>query len=111
MVDLEKALGATGNGVAYLRTFLIADAESTASLRIGSDDGILVWVNGREVLSAPGPRSYTKGENAVTVPLSQGRNELLAKVTQGEGPWRASVLVESVDGGRLSGVAVNTFAE
>lgn len=106
MLDLEKALGPTKNGVAYLRTFLIADAESTETLRVRSDDGSVVWMNGREVLSAP-----QKGERTVSVSFSSGKNELLAKVTQGEGAWRVSVLVESPGGGTLPGVSVKTFPE
>lgn len=109
IVDLEKALGGARNSVAYLRAFLIADADSTASLRTGSDDGIRVWVNGKEVLSTPGPRGYEKARDSVTVPLNQGSNELLAKVTNGEGLWRASMLVESPEGGALSGVTIRAF--
>jgi len=106
MLELDKTFGSPKNCAAYLRTFLISDEASTASLQIGSDDGILVWVNGQEVLSTVGKRPYKKGQDTITVPLNQGKNELLAKVTQGTGNWRASVLVESPDGGAIPGLTI-----
>jgi type 1 glutamine amidotransferase/HEAT repeat protein len=106
MLELDKTFGSPKNCAAYLRTFLISDEPSTASLQIGSDDGILVWVNGQEVLSTSVKRSYKKGQDKIMVPLNQGKNELLAKVTQGTGTWRASVLVESPDGGALPGLTI-----
>lgn len=111
-LDLEKALGDTRHAVAYLRTWLDAEEESTATLRLGAGDGVQMWVNGREVLSEPGKGgSGEAGGHTVTVTLSRGLNELVAKVIRGEGPWRTSVLVESPDGGRLPGVSVKAFAE
>lgn len=109
MVEIEKAVGGGNNVAAYLRTYLVADADTTASLRIGSDDGIMVWMNGKKVLSTPKKRSYTKPKSTIIVPLNQGKNELMAKVTNGAGPWNATVVLESLEGTVLQGVAVKAF--
>jgi type 1 glutamine amidotransferase/HEAT repeat protein len=109
LVDVEKAIGGSKNSAAYLRTFLLADSETTASLRIGSDDGIVVWLNGQEVLSSPVKRGYKEPASAVQVPLKQGRNELMAKVINGVGQWNASVIAESTDGAALDGVTAVAF--
>ncbi|MBC8352973.1 MAG: PSD1 domain-containing protein [Planctomycetes bacterium] len=56
------------------------------SLSLGSDDGIKLWVNGREVLSKKVGRNVAAaGQETVTIQLAKGRNELMMKIANGGG--------------------------
>jgi hypothetical protein len=85
-----------------------ADGARPARLEIGSDDGVRVWLNGREVHGRNVMRGLTAGEDVVDVELVRGRNELLMKITQGGGDWRACCRVRGPDGFRLEGVRFET---
>ena len=53
-----------------------------ASFRVFADDGIVLWVNRKEVF-----RRNEYGESDVPVALQQGTNELFLKVVNDGGPW------------------------
>jgi len=77
----------TGTNCAnYLFRVIEADAAQVVALSLGSDDGIKLWVNGRQVLSRKVGRNVAAaGQENVTVQLIEGRNELLMKIVNGGG--------------------------
>lgn len=77
----------TGTNCAnYLYRVLESETPQVLSLSLGSDDGIKLWVNGREVLSNKVGRNVAAaGQETVTVQLAAGRNELLMKIVNGGG--------------------------
>jgi len=83
---------------AYGLTYLISPRDMKASLAIGSDDGCVVWLNGKEVHRIDRGRAYGSKEDRVPIELKKGTNTLLVKVSQGGGDWSFGVHVETPDG-------------
>ncbi|MCB9886300.1 MAG: DUF1553 domain-containing protein [Planctomycetes bacterium] len=75
-----------GNSAFYLYRTLTADAATSATLALGSDDAIAVWWNGEEVLRHEIGRPAAPDQELVPVQLRAGENTLLLKVTNGGGP-------------------------
>lgn len=104
-IDLNKIEGAS-HTCGYLRTRIVAEEACTAKLEIGSDDGVIVWLNGEQVHAKNAMRGLTLGSDVVNVELREGENELLLKITQGGGGWEAAVRIRSEEGKHLDGIQV-----
>ncbi|MBN1360309.1 MAG: linear amide C-N hydrolase [Sedimentisphaerales bacterium] len=92
-LDLSGALKGGAHKVAYLRTQITADTETSAHLDIYSDDGVKAWLNGQLVHANSVRRGISSGPDTVQVTLKKGGNSLLLKVTQDTGDWGAIVCV------------------
>ncbi|MBT4692803.1 MAG: DUF1553 domain-containing protein [Planctomycetaceae bacterium] len=79
------ALPAQENIAHYLFRTLTAPQDMKLVLRLGSDDGIRVWVNGKEKLNKKITRGVEVNQDRVTVDLKKGANQLLIKISQGGG--------------------------
>ncbi|MBA61380.1 MAG: hypothetical protein CMJ76_03350 [Planctomycetaceae bacterium] len=79
------ALDQSPNAAHYLQRTLSIKAASKVELRFGSDDGIRVWVNQKEVLNNKVTRGPAADQEKVTVELTEGDNTLLVKISQGAG--------------------------
>jgi len=77
----------TGTNCAnYLLRVIEAEQPQVLSLSLGSDDGIKLWVNGREALSKKVSRNVAAADQeTVTIQLAAGRNELLLKIVNSGG--------------------------
>lgn len=91
IIDIADALGGVDNAVAYLQTKIWSPRAQQATLRLGSDDGVKVWLNGELVHANNAHRGVTPDEDRVAVSLREGVNSLLLKVTNGPGDWGAIV--------------------
>lgn len=99
VVDLEKVFGeAPGGRIAYALTHLVAPREMSVRLALGSADGVVVWVNGREYHRNLVARPYASRQDVCTVPLREGVNTLVLRIEQQRGPWAFGVHVETPDG-------------
>jgi hypothetical protein len=86
-VDFIAAFGQVEDAVAYAyRSFRSASAVD-AVMRLGSDDGAKVWINGKLVFGNHAHRALSDGQDAVLVRLEKGENRVLVKVGQGWGSW------------------------
>jgi hypothetical protein len=56
-------------------------------ISMGSDDGLAVWLNGTKVIAQNVQRACAPDQARVTLKLKAGKNDLLVKVTQGDGDW------------------------
>jgi hypothetical protein len=72
---LSSDLGAT-----YLHRILTASQVRTQALFFGSDDGLKVWLNGREILAKDISRGVAANQDEVQAALREGENHLLLKV-------------------------------
>tara|TARA_R110002049_G_scaffold4601_5_gene32397 strand:+ start:558185 stop:561127 length:2943 start_codon:yes stop_codon:yes gene_type:complete len=59
---------------------LYSSREQTAQLLIGADDGLAVYLNGKQVLLSKGIRNHTPLGNQVTLRLAEGWNSLYFKL-------------------------------
>ena len=77
----------TGNNCGnYLFRLIDSVTPQVLSLSLGSDDGIKLWVNGREVLSKKVGRNVAAaGQETVIIQLAAGPNEILMKIVNSGG--------------------------
>ncbi|MAG55242.1 MAG: hypothetical protein CMJ83_03025 [Planctomycetes bacterium] len=67
-------------GATYLYRVLTATSARSVDISLGSDDGIRVWLNGKQVLSKNANRGVAPDQERVQLQLVKGRNELLLKI-------------------------------
>lgn len=93
--ELPSIVGAT-----YLYRTIESPDERTIDLSLGSDDGIKVWLNGKQVLAKNVARAAAADQEKLGVILQSGRNELLMKIvnTGGIGGFYFKKTGESVKG-------------
>ena len=103
LVDLAKVVGGQ-NRAAYLRTFVHCGKGQPAVIELGSDDGVIVWLNGRVVHANNRPRPVRLGEDRARVQLTKGWNDLVLKITQGGGGWGACARFRAADGSGIDGL-------
>ncbi len=87
--DLNKAAGdVTEQAVGYAVTYITADADKEVTLKIGSDDGCKIWLNGKEVGKVTDDRALDKDQNSYEkLALKKGTNVLVMKVGNGILDW------------------------
>ncbi len=107
VVDLNSALeGAHTQSAAYAATWVECPEEREAVLAFGSDDGVVVWVNGREVHRHHVMRGYSPREDRVGVRLRTGENLIVMKIGQAEGEWAFGLHIEHQDGAPMTDLRV-----
>lgn len=94
-VDSRKHLEneASDGVVAYALGIARAGHAASATLLVGSDDGIKVWLNGEVVHTKAVVRELQPGHDAISIALREGENTFLVKVANFEGPWGFSISV------------------
>ncbi len=87
-VDMKAAFPVSDQMVGYAYGVLESDKDQTLTVQFGSDDGAIVWVNGKQV-----HRIWTAGRSALPaneqfpIQLRKGANDVLVKVDNGSGDW------------------------
>ena len=95
-VDIRHAFGSAGtdNSAAYLYAELEnGGGQQFAGARIGSNDGVKLWHNGRLVLVSAGERRLTPDQDCVMLTLTPGRNTFLMKVHNTAAGFGASMRI------------------
>jgi len=72
---------------AYAWTTVISPETHEVQLRIGSDDDVKVWLNGKEVISREIGRAAKPDQDIASVTLNEGKNQLLVKVCNRKLRW------------------------
>ena len=86
-IDLEAFLTHSDAGVAYARCWFRAN-DDKAILATGSDDGIKVWIDGKEVLAKKLRRDALPGEDRTPIKLNDADwHEMLVKVDNRTASW------------------------
>lgn len=97
-VDLLRNVSPEYYVVAYAVSVVYVDAAQSAELRVGSDDGVAVWLNGAQAHENDAVRKYARDEDHVPVELRAGRNEFFFKIANGERLWAFSARLLDTDG-------------
>ncbi|HYT91989.1 MAG TPA: HEAT repeat domain-containing protein, partial [Gemmataceae bacterium] len=92
-VDLLKLYNPNQNVVAYGYAELESQSDREAALLVGSDDSVVIWLNGTKAHEFPGDRGWKHDSDTVKVTLKKGKNLLLIKCGQHGGDWAFSVAV------------------
>lgn len=102
--------GALFPGTTWACAYAVADLESPderdAVLRFGSDDSIVVWVDGVRVLSRDVFRPAAPDQDRVAVRLRRGRTQVRVRVGQGVGGWGFLLDVTDATGAPMRDVVV-----
>jgi HEAT repeat protein len=101
VLNLIGVLGDHANAAAYAFAEIDVPEATDAVLRMGSDDGAKVWLNGDVVHENHVDRGLLADQDRVPVPLRAGRNRLVLEITQGGGGWAVCVRLTKTDGGPL----------
>ncbi len=103
-VDLAGMLRPNRQAVAYLYTCLKLKSavDVPAAIRLASDDGVRVWLNGAEVWKNDVTRSCRFDQDLFSVNLRPGSNILLVKVAQSEGSWGLRLRLTDLNGAVLT---------
>jgi hypothetical protein len=84
--QLYAAVFSAVNGVNYLHKVINVDAPRDLPLSLGSDDGIKVFLNGKQIHANNVGRGAAPDQEKVTAKLRKGDNYLLLKIHNGAGP-------------------------
>ena len=73
-------LGNATNSVWYLYRLIKSPTTTQLPLSLGSDDGIKVWLNGKELLKTNPSRGAAPDQEKITLELKEGNNQFLMKI-------------------------------
>jgi hypothetical protein len=73
--------------VVYVYREIESNIARQVPISLGSDDGLVVWLNGEKLVSENVQRSCAADQNTAILKLRRGRNHLLLKVIQRTGDW------------------------
>jgi len=113
-LDFNEFLGQeTENSVAYAVTTLVLGEEKTdVTLKLGSDDQVRVYLNGKQIHSNDEARPLEKDEDSVEgLTLKKGRNVLVVKVVNEGSDWATSVRFVDKDGAPIKGISATIEPE
>ncbi len=96
-LDFMKIVGQYSNCLAYAYNEFILYSEQKAILKIGSDDGIKIWLNGIQIFTHHIHRSNNPDSDLVMVNLKKGANKILVKVDQGDGSWSCTLRLKTIE--------------
>ncbi|HMA52923.1 MAG TPA: glycoside hydrolase family 172 protein [Acidobacteriota bacterium] len=97
-VRLDDLIRPNEQAIVYGLAYVFSPDDRTASLLLGSDDGVRVWVNGELVHTNPIYRAAEPDLDRVSVRLKKGWNKVLVKDLQGAGGWGFYVRLADPEG-------------
>jgi len=108
LIDLVELLGQHEEVVAYAKTFVYSPRKQHVQFKIGSDDGIAVWLNGEQLLNVDAERRYALEQERVKATLQRGANRILLKITQRKGQWGFIFRITDEKGESLQNLLVDS---
>ncbi len=102
ILDLNQNLRRAGNVLAYLYAEVTVEKEAAVELRLGSDDGFALWLNGKRIAAKNVNRGLKPASDKVKATLTAGVNKILIKVTQGGGDWSACLQIVGAKGQKVA---------
>jgi hypothetical protein len=95
-VQYAQGRGEPAEGVTnYFLAFADSAGDQDATLLLGSDDSCKVWVDGRQVHEYRGNRAVNAHDDRVRVRLKGGRNVIVIKVENHQGPGGVALAVSA----------------
>jgi len=86
-LNLQQSFTNNVDSVAYAYTWVKSPKTSLRRIWVGSDDGLRMWVDGKEVLYSHIHRGASPDYTYVDLELKEGWTPILMKVDQGTGDW------------------------
>ena len=111
ILDFNGLLGKrTENSVGYAVAYITAGADvADLTLKLGSDDQVKVYLNGKPIHSIDEGRPFEKDEDSVLgLSLRRGLNVLVVKLINEEEDWAVSARFVDKDGKPVAGLKATT---
>jgi hypothetical protein len=86
-VRLDNLIQPNEQALVYGLVYVFSPDDRRATVLLGSDDGVRVWVDDVLVHTNPAYRGAVADQDRVAVGLAKGWNKVLIKVLQGAGGW------------------------
>lgn len=86
-VNFVDIFGEQRKVTSFARTTITAKQEGKALLFFGSDDGAIVWVNGKKVFSHAQKRNARPCDEIIPVSFHQGENNIFIQLNQIDVDW------------------------
>ncbi|MFP4499663.1 MAG: HEAT repeat domain-containing protein [Candidatus Hydrogenedentota bacterium] len=102
LVDLLGIVGMLENVCAYAYTEITVPEATEAQVRIGSDDGNRIWVNGKLVHQNHADRGSAPDQDVADVQLAAGVNKVLVQASQIVAGWNFMLRLTTPEGAPLS---------
>lgn len=96
-VDLGRVYGNQSYCLIYAYLEFVSTRSEAVALKLGSDDGLKVWLNGNLILVNNVKRALNPNDDAVRIQLKQGKNRILLKIIQQSGPWGFAVRLRTLN--------------
>ena len=84
--QLYATVFSAANSANYLHKVITVDSPRDLPISLGSDDGIKVFLNGKQILANNIGRGAEPDQEKITLNLKKGENFLLLKIHNGAGP-------------------------
>lgn len=84
--------------VAYAYRAIRSESPRPIQLMTGSDDGLRIWLNGKQIVNAPRPRAARPDSETTEAVLEPGENHLLVEVTDSGAAWALYLRMTDSDG-------------
>jgi hypothetical protein len=97
-VRLDDLIRPNEQAIAYGLAYVLSPDDRDATLLVGSDDGVRVWINGEIVHTNPVYRAAEPDLDRVPIRLKKGWNKVLVKDLQGAGGWGFYVRIADPEG-------------
>ncbi|HVR75522.1 MAG TPA: hypothetical protein VMT52_14395 [Planctomycetota bacterium] len=107
VIDLIPVFRRSDNRIAYAYTEIDEPAPKDVLFKIGSDDGVALWLNGERIHLLDRTRPLKKDEDSVKASLAAGKNRVLLKVSNDSGTWEFACRITDLDGKPLEVPAPN----
>jgi hypothetical protein len=108
-IDLSRFFAHRQAGVAYAVCWLRSDMQKPVWLKIGSKDGIKIWINRKLAFAHKISRKAEPGQDKTRATLQAGWNEILVKVDNIEKEWGFFLeLRDASTNTALSGLEIRT---
>ena len=87
IVNFNEMLRRASNVGGYMYAEVTVAQATDVELRLGSDDGFALWLNGQRLAGKKVNRGMKPGQDRMKAALNAGANQILMKVIQGGGDW------------------------
>jgi hypothetical protein len=91
LVNLGEIYNRKDNQAAFGIAELSSPSQGKAQLVVGSDDTLMVWLNGRQVYQFDGNRQHAFGQDKADVDVVEGVNRFVVKCGNRNGEWMYSL--------------------
>jgi hypothetical protein len=109
-MDLRLRLSQKEEAVAYAHAYVYSPTERDARILYGSDDGIMIWANGKQIVSDHAHRQAIADDKTASVHLISGWNRVLIKVEQVTGGWGFYARLTDAEGKTMNDTAYQSSA-